>query len=45
MAEAKRGKFGKEGEASRFLKVVVEVLKCAFSLFFSFGGFSSRAER
>lgn len=28
MAEAKRGKFGKEGEASRFLKVIVEVLKC-----------------
>lgn len=28
MAEAKRGKFGKEGEAARFLKVVVEVLKC-----------------
>ena len=32
MAEAKRAKFGKEGEASRFLKVIVEVLKCAFSL-------------
>ena len=28
MAEAKRGKFGKEGEAARFLKVIVEVLKC-----------------
>lgn len=28
MAEAKRGKFGKEGEASRFLKIIVEVLKC-----------------
>ncbi|ORY44659.1 S-adenosyl-L-methionine-dependent methyltransferase [Leucosporidium creatinivorum] len=27
MAEAKRAKFGKEGEASRFLKVIVEVLK------------------
>ncbi|KAK4701027.1 25S rRNA (cytosine2278-C5)-methyltransferase, partial [Phenoliferia sp. Uapishka_3] len=27
MAEAKRGKFGKEGEAARFLKVIVEVLK------------------
>jgi putative methyltransferase len=31
MAEAKRGKFGKEGEAARFLKVIVEVLKCQSS--------------
>ena len=31
MAEAKRGKVGKEGEASRFLKVIVEVLKCKIS--------------
>ena len=30
MAEAKRGRQGKEGEASRFLKVIVEVLKCTF---------------
>lgn len=28
MAEAKRGRYGKEGEAARFLKVIVEVLKC-----------------
>lgn len=28
MAEGKRGRFGKEGEAARFLKVIVEVLKC-----------------
>ena len=30
MQEAKRNKWAKQGEGSRFLKIVIETLKCAY---------------